>query len=268
MRPGPARYLLVILLLLLALGLTWAQRWSTAARAAVLSTEPTAADSVSLTTDEAGPSAGDSIASAGYLYFLDVEGWYRITPYETVVRSPYDFTARDTEALAAALPPTIGLWQQVGEDAYIADDPAVVYYLNHPTVAMERTYRHPSGQNLTLAVIGNQGEDSFLLFSHTPETCYPGQLWNVVEKRRESALLDDGTMYAQYLLTQHAQTGERLMVLFWYLWDNPQRDSRDGVLSVRVNLRLAEGQSPDEALGYAWQFVRALFPATIPWERF
>lgn len=254
MRSGPARYLLVIFLLLLALGLTWAQRWRTETRAAVLPDD--------------GASTPAPEAADEYIYFLDVEGWYRITPYETVVRSPYDFRGGSNEALSAALPRTVGLWEQVGEDAYIADDAAVVYYLNHPTVALERTYRHPSAQNLTLTVIGNRGEDSFLLFSHTPETCYPGQLWNVVEKRRESAFLDEGEMHAQYLLTEHAETGQQLMVLFWYLWDNPQRDSRDGVLSVRVNVYLDQDQRPDDALAHAWDFVRALFPTTIPWERF
>jgi hypothetical protein len=67
----------------------------------------------------------------------------------------------------------------VGEDRYVADDPAVVFYLKNPSVALERTYQDPSGQQLTLTLIGNRGEDSYLLFSHTPETCYPGRLWQV-----------------------------------------------------------------------------------------
>jgi hypothetical protein len=90
----------------------------------------------------------------------------------------------------------------------------------------------------------------------------------VIETRRESAPLDDGTMYAQYLLTEHAESKERLMVLFWYLWDNPRRDSKEGVLSIRVNLFIPQGDSEAEALDRAWDFVRELFPATIPWERF
>lgn len=260
MFPSTRRYLLVIVLLLVGVGLTWGQRWSAAAK---LSNELPA---------QLGDSGERATAGADgaleHLYFLDIEGWYRITPYETVVRSQYDLTPDTTEALAAAIPPRLGGWQQTGSDEYIADDPTVVYYLKHPTVALQRTYEHPSGQKLTLTIIGNEGEDSFLLFSHTPETCYPGRLWQVVENRRESSLLDDQPMYAQYLLTQHAETGERLMVLFWYLWDNPQRDSRDGVLSVRVNLFIPPDQNEQEALAYAWEFVQVLFPSTVPWDRF
>jgi len=250
------RYILIIVLLLAGVGLTWGQRLSSATR---LSTEPShpTEDSQHLTT-----------LAAEYVYFIDVEGWYRITPYETVVRSPCDLTAESTEAMAGAIPATLGEWKQVGQDGYLANDPAIVDYLKHPTVALQRSYRDPSGQTLALVVIGNKGKDSFLLFSHTPEICYPHQLWQVVERRQESALLDDQPMYAQYLLTQHVQTGEKLMVLFWYLWDDPQRNSEDGVLSMRVNVFLLPGQTEEAVLARAWEFVRLLFPSTVPWERF
>jgi hypothetical protein len=203
-----------------------------------------------------------------YVYFVDVEGWYRITPYETAVRSSIDLTGDTTDTIAEALPSTLGEWQQVGEDKYVGDDPAVVFYLKHPTVALQRTYRDASGQTATLVIIGNKGEDSFLLFSHTPETCYPGRLWNVVDSRQESALLDESPMHAQYLLTEHAPTGEKLLVLFWYLWDDPRRDSNEGVLSIRVNLFLPPDESEEVILERAWDFVRELFPGTVPWERF
>ncbi len=250
------RYILIITLLLIAVGLTWGQRWSSAGKPV--------SDLASETVDGQNPAA----ATAEHIYFLDIEGWYRITPYETVVRSPYDLTGDTTEALSDALPATVGEWQQVGPDKFIGDDPGVVFYLKQPTVALQRTYENRAGQNLTLVIIGNKGDDSYLLFSHTPETCYPGRLWEVVESRQESAMLDDQPMYAQYLLTEQAQTGQQLMVLFWYLWDDPQRDSKDGVLSVRVNLFLPPDESEEAILALAWDFVRQLFPATIVWDRF
>jgi hypothetical protein len=243
------RYLLIVTLLLAAWALTWGQRWVVTER----------------TTVESQPS---TMPAAGYTYFLDVEGWYRITPYETVVRSPYDLTAGSTEAMAAALPVAVGEWQQVGPDDDISDDPAVISYLNQPTVALQRTYQDAAGQRLTLTLVGNKGADSFLLFSHTPETCYPGRLWQVITSRRESALSDGQPIYAQYLLTRHAETGEELVVLYWYLWDNPQRDSRDGVLSIRLNLFVPPGQDAQAILARAWDFFRLLFPQTVPWERF
>ena len=254
------RFVLIIILLLAGIGLTWGQRLSSAAR---LSNDLPAPSAIA--AEETSPEAG---APPEHVYFLDVEGWYRITPYETVVRSHYDLSGDSTEAVAAAIPTDLDEWKQVGTDRYVGDDPAVEFYLNHPTVALERTYRDPLGQELTLTIIGNKGEDSFLLFSHTPETCYPGRLWQVTENRRESAMIDDQSMHAQYLLTEHAETGQKLMVLFWYLWDDPQRESRDGVLSVRVNLFLPPGASEEVMLDRAWQFVRLLFPATVSWNRF
>ena len=58
------------------------------------------------------------------------------------------------------------------------------------------------------------------------------------------------------------------MVLYWYLWADPQRDSENGVLSVRVNLFIPPDQTEEEVLTRAWDFVRVLFPVTVPWERF
>ena len=254
------RFVLIIALLLIGVALTWGQRLSSAARLPDALPVPTAVSASDAVPGTATP--------PDHIYFLDVEGWYRITPYETVVQSNYDLSGESTGAIAAAIPSEIGIWSQVGPDRDVGDDPAVVFYLNHPTVALERAYRDPSGQELTLTIIGNKGEDSYLLFSHTPETCYPGRLWQVVENRRESAMIGGQPMHAQYLLTEHSETGQRLMVLFWYLWDDPQRDSEDGVLSVRVNLFVAPGESEEIALNRAWEFVRLLFPSTVAWDRF
>jgi hypothetical protein len=256
------RFVLVIALLALASGVTWAERWRLESRvSADLSGDATPRDGELASPAEGAP-------QREFVYFLDVEGWYRVTPYETAVSSPYDLTADTTEAMSERLPERVGDWVQVGADEYLAEDPAVVYYLGSPTVALQRTYRDSSGQNLTLAIIGNKGEESFLLFSHTPETCYPGRLWQVADSHREAAFLDEGEMSAQYLLTEHADTGQQLVVLYWYLWNSPQRRSDDGVLSVRVNLFVPPDQSAEATLGRAWDFIRSLYPATIPWERF
>lgn len=259
------RFVPIVVLLLIGIGVSWGQRLSLAARFSrefPSSERDAPADAATVETSVATP------VQPEYIYFLDVEGWYRITPYETVVRSPYDLTGDSTDAIAAALPSRLGKWRQVGTDRNVADDPAIVYYLRHPTVALQRTYQHDSGRRVTLGIIGNKGDDSFLLFSHTPETCYPGLLYEVIHNQRESALLGDRPMHAQYLMTQHKDTGQRLMVLFWYLWENPERDSRDGVLSVRVNLFLSPEDTEEEALADAWDFVRTLFPSAVPWDRF
>jgi hypothetical protein len=255
MRAGARRYLVIIGLLCAGVAISWGQRWTAGSGEVVPDT----------------PAAGTSEAAEAepwHTYFLDVEGWYRITPYETAVRSRYDLTGNSSGAIAAALPAALGAWQQVGADEYIGDDPAVVAYLNHPTMALQRTYRGPDGQRLVLAIVGNEGEDSFLLFSHTPETCYPGRLWQMLDNRQESALVGDQPVHARFLRMEHQETGERLLVLFWYLWDNAQRDARDGVLSMRLNLFVAPGESEEDVLARGWDFFRLLFPSALPWERF
>lgn len=242
---------MILALLLGAAALTWGQRWSAAANPV--------------------PEAGEGAAAAEalpYVYFVDVEGWYRISPYERAVRSAVDLSADSSAAMAAALPAEVGGWRQAGPDGFIGDDPGVVSYLGRPTVALERVYEDGLGRRLTLVVVGNRGKDSFLLFSHTPETCYPGRLWEGVASRLESALIDDRPMWAQYLLSQQAEGGERLAVLYWYLWDSPRRDPEDGVLSMRVNLFMPPGEDEGAALALGWDFVRSLFPQTAPWERF
>jgi hypothetical protein len=250
------RHLLVITLMVLAISFTWWQRFSVGAQLPDVQSVGDARV------------ADDEPAPPEHVYFVDVEGWYQITSRETAVRSHYDLTGTTTDEMARRLPPSVGDWEKTGEDRFIGDDPAVVYYLKNPTVALERVYKNQDGRQVTLAVVGNEGEDSFLLFSHTPETCYPGQLWQIVEGGIESTLLDDRPMYAQYLLTEHTPTHQRLLVLYWYLWGSPERGSEDGVLSMRVNLFLAQDQSPEDALTDAWDFVRALFPTTAPWTRF
>lgn len=251
------RYFVIVALLLAAVALTWGPRLAGSRTAPALGER--------LLSSGSTPGA-ESLAE--HIYWIDIEGWYRITPYETAVRSPYDLTGDSTAAVAAAIPAQLGDWQQAGPDDDVADDPAVIAYLNHPIVALQRTYRDAAGQQAILTVLANKGQDSFLLFSHTPETCYPGLLWQVVEQRRESAPLDGGMMYAQYLLAEHAESHERLLVLFWYVWDNSERDPDGGVTSMRVTLPIPAGQDADKVLARAWDLIRLIFPVTVPWERF
>lgn len=251
MRSDTRRYLVVVALL--ALGLVLARRapW-----------RRSPGDPATGTATPAVPSPAE------YTYFVDVEGWYRITPREAVVRSAYDLTAGTTGAVAAALPSVLGEWQQIGEDEDLSADPAVIEFLHHPPIALQRTYRHTDGQRLVLALLGNSGEDSFLLFSHTPETCYPGRLWQTVESGLESTSIDGQAVQVRYLLAEHLETHERLVVMFWYLWDNAERDARQGVLSMRLNLWVPAGESEREVLARGWDFFRLLFPVALPWDRF
>lgn len=244
------RYFLIAALLALGVAVTWGQRWL---------------DSRPLTPV---PAAAGGERALGHIYFVDVEGWYRVTPYEAAVSSPYDLSADTNDTMSRTLPGVLGEWRQAGQDLDLSGDPIVVEYLAHPMLAWQRNYEDAAGQRLALIVIGNRGDASFSLFSHTPEICYPGNLWHLLENRRDSAPLGDGRMHARYLLVEHAETGERVVVLYWYLWNNAQRDARDGVWSMRINVYLLPGQSEAAGLARAWDFVRMLFSDTVVWERF
>ncbi|MGD8622930.1 MAG: hypothetical protein PVJ34_00205, partial [Anaerolineae bacterium] len=117
MFPLARRYLLVIGLLLVGLALTWGARRQAAGVAGGGAGGPgTAAGGPGTAAGGPGTAAEETGVqeALAHLYFLDVEGWYRVTPYETVVRSPYDLTGGDNETLAAALPARVGAWEQVG----------------------------------------------------------------------------------------------------------------------------------------------------------
>jgi len=263
MLPASRRYLLIMGLLLGAVVFAWSQHWFLTPRAPEVPLQP----EVTTIPGTARPGASGTPGPA-YTYFVDVEGWYRITPYETVVRSAYDLSGDANQALTEALPPSVGEWKQVGEDVYLNNDPAIIEFLGHPPVALSRTYQDSAGHYLTLSLLGNSGDDSFLLFSHTPETCLPGRLWQISAKGRVPVPIDDRSMYVQYLLTEYPGTDQRQIALYWYLWDRPERDSRAGVLSMRVYVLVSPEESKDTALDRAEGFIRALFPATIDWSRF
>jgi hypothetical protein len=254
---SPARrYLLVILLLVVGVGAALALRF--------LPRRAVTAEAVST------PPAGAPAASAAPLrtYFVDVEGWYRITPFEAAVRSPYDLSGGTNETIGAALPASIGDWTSSGRDFDLRKDAGVQKFLADPPVAMQRDYSDASGQRLAFVIIGNKGDDSYLLFSHTPEICYPSSQWKVLVNEQASANLDTRPMYAHYLLTEYKASGQQMASLYWYLWTAPERDSKEGVLSMRVNVYLLKDQSAEEAAQRAWDFVRLLFPSTLNWKRF
>jgi hypothetical protein len=72
-------------------------------------------------------------------------------------------------------------------------------------------------------------------------------------------------MHAQ---RSYAHSGDdELVVLYWYLWDNPRRDPADGVLSIRVSAPIA-GSREETLRMLKEEFIPQLFTAVIPWHRF
>lgn len=203
------------------------------------------------------PAAGDP-AVGGYLLFADTEGWYRITELETAVLSRYDLRL---DTLPEALPMQLGPWR--GESLPL--DPMVNTWFDNPEVAFQRAYTNDRGDLVWLSVFGSRGPKSFRLFEHTPKTCYPLAGWQMRREDVDAIPVGTGRFYT---LRGFAGNGEQeLVVLYWYLWDNPQRDPADGVLSFRVSTPIRTTE--EEALRVLKEdFLPHLFIDVVPWRRF
>lgn len=203
------------------------------------------------------PTAVDTEVT-GHLFFADTEGWYRITDRETAVLSPYDLRI---DALPDGLPMEIGPWR--GESLPL--DPLVNVWFDNPEVALQRAYRNDRGDLVWLSVFGSRGPRSFRLFEHTPRTCYPLAGWPMRREDLDTIPVGTGHMYAQRGFAGNGD--QQLVVLYWYLWDNPQRDPADGVLSFRVSTPIRTTEA--EALRVLKEeFLPHLFTDVVPWHRF
>jgi hypothetical protein len=193
-----------------------------------------------------------------HVVFADTEGWYRTTPHESALLSPYDLSL---DSLPESLPLQIGEW--IGSERF--HDPAVDQWLEYPEVNIQRTYTNPAGDVIWLSVFGSQGHKSFSLFYHTPSICYPLSGWQIDSTNVIRLPVGGGQASVQHAVARRGQ--EQLVVLYWYLWDNPARDPADGMLSLRLTSPVSS--SPEETLAMMRDdFLAGLFVGVLPWKRF
>lgn len=242
---GPVvRYGLVVALLLGAMAASW-----------ILSWQRSGATTLPAVTQE---HKGET-PEIGHAYLADTDGWYRITPHEVVVVSSYDLSLA---ALPDSLPMELGEWR--GKELSLG--PEIDEWFDHPSVALQRAYRDDQGNLVWLAVFGSRGAKSFHLFEHTPATCYPLSGWAMLRQDLDTIPLGRGQIYARRGLAQNG-ANHRLVVLYWYLWDNLQRTPDDGVLSIRVSAPIVESEEAALVL-LKQRFIPQLFTDVIPWQRF
>lgn len=239
--PAILRFGLVIGLLLVALGASFVTRR--------LMAEPMASqiEPGSVTTVE-----------EGQVYFVDTEGWYRISRNERAVISPYRLTLED---LPDSLPMELGPWH--GKALPLG--PEVVEWFDRPEVAFQREYRNAAGQIVWLSIFGSRGPKSFRLFEHTPATCYPLSGWTMARQDVATISIGQGKVQTQRGFAVNGSS--ELVVLYLYLWDNPGRDPADGVLSIRVSAPILTNET--ETLHMLEQdFLARVFTDVVPWRRF
>ncbi len=241
------RYLIVVLLLLGALG-AWL----------VLSGQ-LASSPVATVFDPA--EAASAVASdATNVVIVDVEGWYRRTSYERALATAVDFTLR--EDLFSGIPRELGPWRSEGPDSPMGG--SVDEWYDNPEIAITRQYTADDGDSLFFSIIGSRGGKSFHLFEHTALTCYPGSGWRIVDVGLESVDLGTSSVSVQRVIAEKDQL--RRVILYWYLWTDPERVPDGGILSLTLHANVAE--SDEEALESLKGFFKLLFPAVMPWRRF
>lgn len=243
-----ARYLTVVLLLLLAGG------------GSLLLPRLSGTPPMSVAEAESEEIGAISLEEVSSVSFIDVSGWYQITPYERAVAGPVDFSA--WEGLAQKLPHKIGPWYAPGEDTL--PDQEMIKWFKNPDIAIMRLFTDGEGDWIYLSILGNRGSKSFSLFEHTPLTCYPANGWRTIDQGVEPIEIGDSEVYVQRFIGRKGE--RRLLILYWYLWTNPGRDPKDGVLAIRIHSAI-EG-SVAETLEREKDFFRLLFSVVLPWHRF
>ncbi len=241
-----ARYLVVVAVLVFALG-----AWVVVSQGLASSPIPGAGE----------PSEGVDLegSAATQVVIVDVEGWYRRTQYERALATAIDFTLR--QDLFAGIPGELGRWRAEGADSAMGG--AVDEWYDNPEVAVTRRYADDEGDTLFFSIIGSRGGKSFHLFEHTALTCYPGGGWRIADVGLEGIEIGDSSVSVQRVVAEKDEL--RRVVLYWYLWTDPERSPDNGILSVTLHANVAE--SEEQTLASLKEFFRLLFPAVMPWRR-
>jgi EpsI family protein len=170
----------------------------------------------------------------------------------------------------SALPPTIGAWHSVSEDALSLPVRRVL----RADDLLARTYEVLPGTQLQLFIAYYKTQRSGERM-HSPRNCLPGSGWEPLSISLVNADIGGGRVEQlnRYLVQRE---DKRLLVVYWYqehnrliadeyrgkfylMWDSFRRGSRDGAL-VRVSLELHPGMDQDEATRTILQFIHSASP--------
>lgn len=191
-----------------------------------------------------------------YTYLIDVAGWYEITPNESAVASPYDYSIDGLKTL----PAKIGLW--TGSPLALGSE--VDQWFENPDLALSSSYRDDKNHQLWFSLFGSKSRKSYTLFEHTPATSYPAAGWRLEYNGIRSVSIEARKMAVQEAVLSQAR--ERRIAFYWYLWNDFSRDPEKGVLTMRLHIPVIS--TDDDARAAGEDFLRAIFPQVVPWRRF
>lgn len=189
-------------------------------------------------------------------YLIDVAGWYEITPNERAVATPLDLTIGGLKAL----PNQLGRWTS----SPYALGAEVDRWFENPDLALSSVYRDAQGYQLWFSVFGSRSGKSYVLFEHTPITSYPAAGYTLIENSIASIPIGDKSIRVQKATLAKEQ--DRRVVLYWYLWNDFNRDPEQGVMTMRVHIPVIS--TDRDAFDAGADFLRALFPQVVTWKRF
>ncbi|MCG3206838.1 MAG: hypothetical protein FOGNACKC_00437 [Anaerolineae bacterium] len=190
--------------------------------------------------------------AADFRYVTDVDFWQR-TGRESQVTAAFPLDLRHN---LSDLPLNLGDWQ--GED--VPETNLEVFILLEPEQFLQRRYTNPQGQFVWLTLIGGRQLRSF----HPPDLCYAADGWHTGLASRPVTLAGGGQLPGLWLSAQKDAAGqfaaEEHRAFYFYLFPNPQRDQRDGLVLFRVTS--PPYGSDDETLAVHADFLRHIFTAT------
>jgi hypothetical protein len=189
-------------------------------------------------------------------YLIDVAGWYEITPNERAVGSPFELTIDGLKQL----PVNLGRWKS--EPIQLGGE--VDQWFENPDLALSSIYRDDRNHLLWFSVFGSRSKKSYVLFEHTPITSYPAAGWTLVEHGVVPIAIGDKNINVQKATLE--KNGERRVALYWYLWNDFNRDPEQGVMTMRLHIPVVS--TDEDAFQAGVDFLRALFPQVISWRRF
>lgn len=121
------------------------------------------------------------------------------------------------------LPWHLGDWE--GWDLE-SDDPNILYHRFYQDIN--------SGASAYLMAVHGTNESQF----HTPEVCYIGDGWKVIERRFKSITLRNEVFQVRYAVVTKGDMSQ--LVLYWYLWPDSRRNITDGLVMFRVSIIIDE----------------------------